>query len=139
MTISIYVAIGSAFPSWLVYDETTLTLSGFPTSPSNYTIIVRAEDTKGGEASDELLIQVIDDPNFDNTKNNNDDQTGCVAGCCSNCQTSIGGTVIFLGVVALSVFIFKKYFRNRELDNKENTQNFTRYEMKHQPSHQMSL
>jgi Ca2+-binding RTX toxin-like protein len=60
LTYSVTNADGSALPSWLNFNPTTLTLSGIPNSQfvGNYTFLITATDSQGWSASVDLTLNV---------------------------------------------------------------------------------
>lgn len=64
LAYSATLADGSALPTWLSFDATTLTFSGTPDSSAagNYDVLIKATDPSGASVSDNFALAVADSP-----------------------------------------------------------------------------
>jgi parallel beta-helix repeat protein len=64
LSYSATLADGSALPSWLNFDASTLTFSGTPTGTAagDYTVLIKATDPAGASVSDSFALAVVDAP-----------------------------------------------------------------------------
>lgn len=64
LSYSATLADGSALPTWLNFDASTLTFSGIPTGTAagDYTVLIKATDPAGASVSDSFALGVVDAP-----------------------------------------------------------------------------
>jgi parallel beta-helix repeat protein len=64
LTYTATLGDGSALPDWLIFDSTSLTLSGTPTSTAagTYNVLIKATDPSGASVSDSFALAVADAP-----------------------------------------------------------------------------
>lgn len=68
LTYTATLADGTALPAWLIFEPTTQTFSGTPTSTASgtYNVLVTATDAAGAKASDAFTLAVQDTPASNN-------------------------------------------------------------------------